>query len=222
MSPPARQRDLFPLPVCGSSSFLSALPAVSRKVQRRVQRRCHVDRGVDEAAQALNFLTNSDSVAPASSLPTAAHAAVRRELTSAVRRLGAPPEGLDPAGAFAELRGASAYHEPDTHVVPYDHSLLSLPAEGRCPVSLQALLGREGPPTVDGFVNSCMLPSNLVGDRLRSLNLRAPYVDPLLASSPRSYAKFLRRLYAASLIDSWSGKRIHCAYWCIFCSQEVR
>ena len=55
MSPPARQRDLFPLPVCGDSSFVSVSTALSRKVQRRVQRRYHVGRSVDEACQALIF-----------------------------------------------------------------------------------------------------------------------------------------------------------------------
>ena len=199
----ARQRDLFPLPASplGDASFSHKDPLVSRKVCRRVEVGQHQARSVAEAVSALNFLAGVPSAAPHQSSPMAGHSAVRKEVAREVFRLGRPPAGMDPAGAFGELRGASAYEDPEAVVAPFVADLVSLPPEGSSPVPLGVLLGSGGASEVEGFCNNSVVSSACANRKLGSLGLKVPYVDPVLKQNPKLYHAFVRRLIASGVVS---------------------
>ena len=126
----SRQRDLFPLSVHGTeghSPFAKASEFnVSRKVLRRLQRASHKSSLIDECRASLNALNGSSSAAPsAGSSPALGHQAVDARLQESVGLIGYPPEDLDPAGAFAELRGVAAYHEDGAKMASFNDAPVS-------------------------------------------------------------------------------------------------
>ena len=148
-----RQRDLFPLPSSALDSFCDSSPvlaassefkSLSRSTQRRLQRRDRRHCVVREAISALNDLAGQSTAGPSPSKLPAGQAKVFAHLCASARDMGPPPEALDPAGAFEELRGASLYQEPDAKVAPYVHGSVSLPTAAMAPVALASLLGDGG------------------------------------------------------------------------------
>ena len=202
----SRQRDLFPLSGLGPEGLLPKVKAsefdISRKVLRRLQRAGHKSSLVDECRAALNALNGSSSAVPsAGSSPSLGHQAVDARLQESVRLIGAPPEDLDPAGAFAELRGTAAYHEDGARMASFDDAPVSLPAAGSTTVPLADLYGSGGADFVEDFISSRVLSSEAAQSKLTDAGLKKPYLDPVLKSSPKLYSQFIRDLHKRDMVD---------------------
>eukprot|EP00973_Karenia_brevis_P007390 1000065-Karenia_brevis.AAC.1 len=94
--------------------------------------------------------------------------------------LGPCPKDLTPAGAFEELRGASLYEDPQSTVVAFNDSLVSLPKAGSCPRPLAELYGTSGEEFVEKFVQSKVLDTADAHRNVLAADLVRPYQDPNL------------------------------------------
>ena len=197
-----RQRDLFPLPPSiGAASNSDREGLLSRSVQRRLHRRQHRDEMCAEAVDALNLFAGAGEYNPrANSHPAASHARIREFIHDAVRQLGPPPDGQTPAGALSELCGCSVYDDPGSQVASYNFARFSLPELGAAPAELSELYGDGGVEFIEDFNSKSFLRSEEAGDPLGRAP-PVPYHDEVLRASRSEYARFLRRLLAAGMIE---------------------
>ena len=93
-------RELLPSPL--PSFDIGRVTGVSRAVERRLQKRCHVDLWARDAVSALNELSGVE-MPPVASRASEQQQCCVQDLMEAVRSVGAPPEGMHGAGAFREL-----------------------------------------------------------------------------------------------------------------------
>ena len=78
----------------------------------------------------LNELAGVPEEASPVGRATLGRSCATRHVLAAVQRFGPPPTSCTAAEAFHELRGISGYEEPSSVAIPYDESLVSLPAVG--------------------------------------------------------------------------------------------
>ena len=138
--------------------------------------------------------------ARANSHPAASHARIREFIHDAVRQLGPPPDGQTPAGAFSELRGCSVYDDPGSQVASYDFARVSLSDLGAAPVELSELYGDGGVECIEDLISNSLLRFEEAGDAFGRAP-PVPYHDEVLRTSRGEYARFLRRLLAAGMIE---------------------
>ncbi|CAK0810952.1 unnamed protein product, partial [Prorocentrum cordatum] len=130
----------------------------------------------------------------------------------AVRRFGAPPEGLIGSGALEELRVLSDHAGENATVAPLDFdniNSLSLPDGGFKPVPLDTLGGDAGRRIVERF-HDMMLPQSGCRARIESEGPRKLYTDPALRNPklhvPDKVALASRATFAGLHVDG--GKPI--------------
>jgi hypothetical protein len=210
----SRQRDLFPLPLgpcVRHHDFVSKSfepRSVSRKVLRRQQVYVVRANAVTDCCRALNELEGGLSSAGPSRgsdlgcpILTAGQTKVVTHVTRSVSRMGKPPVGMDPAGAFAELRGASVYEDPEATLVSFDPGLISLPEVGNKAVPLADLYGEGGPQFVSDFISSQVVSNVLASKHLGAAGISKCYIDPVLGRSGPSYLGFVRSLFDRGMVD---------------------
>ncbi|CAK0830815.1 unnamed protein product, partial [Prorocentrum cordatum] len=125
----------------------------------------------------------------------------------AVRRFGAPLEGLIGSGALEELRVLSDYAGESATVAPLDFdkiNSLSLPNEGFEPVPLDTLGGDAGRKIVERL-DGMMLPQSEGRARIESEGPRKLYTDPALRN-PKLHVQLLRTLERRNLFDFYKDK----------------
>eukprot|EP00973_Karenia_brevis_P021061 2896162-Karenia_brevis.AAC.1 len=95
------------------------------------------NRGISALNVLAGFSESSDNFRSTSS----SQRSIQQEMLRACGDLGPCPKDPTPAGAFEELRGASLYEDPQSTVVAFNDSSVSLPEAGSCPRPLAELYG---------------------------------------------------------------------------------
>ena len=206
----ADRRDLFPVPLLRVDSHAPPEGAVSRCVRRRLLRRDAVAEECNRAIGALNDLAGRPQAPGAPGLAERLpHRLVHERVRRAAVELGPPPPDLSPAGALRELRGAGVYEDLDSPVVSFDDSLVSLPEAGNTPVPLGQLLQDVGDLDVEASIHEQLLRSEEVESNLLAAP-RQPYMDTILRSDARAYARLVRRLSDAGMVTYTDSPREKC------------
>eukprot|EP00929_Paragymnodinium_shiwhaense_P052284 TRINITY_DN261_c0_g1_i1.p1 TRINITY_DN261_c0_g1~~TRINITY_DN261_c0_g1_i1.p1 ORF type:complete len:1369 (+),score=112.09 TRINITY_DN261_c0_g1_i1:1521-5627(+) len=217
---PRPPRDIFPLPnevprAAAGDSFDSR--SLSRPVRRRLERRSHQEVAIGRCLDALNTVESGfqscDRVCSGDFI-SAGQAAAVSHVASSVRAMGKPPAGMDPAGAFAELRGASVYEDPEAVVVSYDPDLLSLPQPGQVPVALAQLYGSGGVQFCDDFIANKVLAGDSAAAKLASAGVGRCYIDPALAGR-RAYIDFVKKLVSRNMVDFALSVTEEVGFFCV-------
>ena len=198
-----RQRDLLPLPEGVLLASASGQPQgqFCRTTARRALRRHHAAVLAEEAVATLNELYgNSANDVGVQSSPTAAQAESLTRIHQAAQQFGQPPEGMTGEGALRELLAKTGYDGEPSTLVPLDVDALSLPSPGFTPVALEEIGGGFGRKVVERLEEK-LLPDIQGEENIKKTGLRRPYSDPVLRRRPRVYARFLRRLLAAGLVE---------------------
>ena len=195
----ADRRDLCPLPHFEEVSVGKVKP--SRSVLRRLGRRGAVGLLANQCVDAVNSSALGGNCAPKIGRPSAAQIKSHDGILSAVHAMGPPPPDLHPQGAFEALRGSTVYEDPSSTVAPFNDALVSLPDSSNIPVSLAELYGTGGDKYVNDFIHSSVLEPSEAASRVVDAGLQGPYMDTVLRHNPKLYAKFVRRLSAARMVE---------------------
>lgn len=196
-----RHRGLFPVPQ--TSYTKENEQGLSRCVKRRLEARNHVDVWHQELVQTLNAMFAGDEHTGnfvGDGRPTLSQRICLSMLRQAILDAGKPPDGMSGQEAFAELRAKPGYGSDPTHLAPMDLDLISLPPPSSTAASLDMIFGEEAGKFRHRLL-SMVLADAEVKQRKADVGLKAPYVDPLLRSSPRKYADFCRLLHERGLVE---------------------
>ena len=168
--PPARQRDLFPLPFFGD--FLdSPGTGFSSSAKRRSLQRDHIGKWREEIGGVLNEMCGGHHTMHAGRA-SLSQTLVMGHVSESVRSLGSPPSDADGRrvtgrAALHELLAKQGYGGGAT--VDLDINLLSLPSVDYVPVALPTLMGPGG----NSFIRSLSAQRSsqrwLLGRRLRTV-----------------------------------------------------
>lgn len=121
-------------------------------------------------------------------------------MRQAILDAGKPPDGITGAGALGELRARAGYEGEPAHLAPMQLDLVSLPPVGSKSASLEMLFQEEAEIFKHRLLSK-VLADEVVKQRKEVAELKKPYMDPLLRSSPRIYADFCRMLLDRGLIE---------------------
>ena len=139
--------------------------------------------------------------------PTSLQKGVLEHVATACQRMGKPPEGLTPAGAFFELGGSKLpYLGEGVGPVPYDRDLVALPSGSAPPISTMEHLPARHRERVTGVYAAMLNPPSVAEQLLEADGLSVPYIDPAFRSGA-VYGAFLRDLLGHSWgCSSWGRK----------------
>jgi len=152
------------------------------------------------AVEALNSLAGCDDLVGQID-GGKARAASAAHVHSACTSIGrCPEEETSARAAFEALRGCGLYAPEESGVAPFDESLVSLPEALSSAVPLARLLGSGGDKIVEDFCASSVLPAGEVSENLSDAP-SVPYIDPRLKHDKNKYARFIRRLYDAGMVE---------------------
>ena len=131
-----RARELFPLPLPADfekhASLGAGFGSLSHACRRRLLRRWHKHTWFGEAIGTLNELSGQPFSEPPSIPRNAGQREALSRLQGIFESIPRPPEGLTPAGAYAELRGSATRYTPTepSKTARYAKDLVSWPDEG--------------------------------------------------------------------------------------------
>ncbi len=196
-----RQRGVFPMPVPLVSGKHTG--GISRAVARRHESQAHVEVWVKDIIVTLNSMYAGEecpgSFGAGRGL-TNSQALCLDRMKAAVFEAGKPPADLSGSGALAELRSQPGYAGEPAHLASLKLDLLSLPAPGSNPASLEKILEGNASLMAERLF-SRVNAEGVVHDRKAELGLNSPYSDPILRSCPRVYTKFCQMLHESGLIE---------------------
>lgn len=198
-----RHRGLFPIPVPLVRNTNDNNEGLSRSVRRRLEVHNHVDNWHRDLVQTLNAMYAGDEHTgnfDGDGRPTLSQRICLSSLKQAILDAGKPPDGMSGQEALAELRAKPGYGSDPTHLAPMDLDLISLPPPSSTAASLEMIFG-EGARKFRHRLLSMVSADAEVKRRKIDVGLKAPYVDPLLRSSPRKYADFCRLLHERGLVE---------------------
>ena len=196
-------RELLPLPEVPSASPASGKASgLSRSVVRRLQARRHVDDWLNSGIRALNSLGAGAGFESAAAVrPSAAQLKSIAGLRKAYQRIGPPPVGMRPRGAWSELQGpVGGYSDASAGALSiFREGKVALPPAGRRAVDLCEVL-----PSVDRelILNEKALLSSdaCVAENFAKCRVESPHMDPRLARSPRLCSAFVRDLHRRGIV----------------------
>lgn len=196
-----RQRGVFPMPVPLVSGKHTG--GISRAVTRRHESQAHVETWVKDTIITLNSMFAGEecpgSFGAGRGLTNSQVLCLDR-MKAAVFEAGKPPADLSGSGALSELRSQPGYAGEPAHLAALKLDLLSLPAPGSNPASLEKILEGKASLMAERLF-SRVNAEGVVHDRKAELGLNSPYSDPILKSCPRVYAKFCKKLQESGLIE---------------------
>ena len=190
-----KPHDRFPLPLM--DEFALAVMEVGRKSRRRVERKAHVVKEVNNTISALNSMyeapgeTNRFHAQGEDFVGISeAQQEVQRSVLSSVLEMG-HPTGPSGTGALRQLRAVDGYAEDQTvgAVTSYDPDLVSLPGAGWKPIPLSELWGPGGRERVDDFVRTQLLLPDVAQQHVAACGVKRLYFDP----RPRTWLTSLFR-----------------------------
>ncbi len=198
-----RQRDVFPLP------FLEESWAVSRHAASRAKsclsyQVSHCERWTNDGLCALNDIMGlghrkaSSAPAPACALAATEH------IASAYAALGPRPSDLpDDAGCYHDILSSSTCYSSDRNdVVPFDMDKVSWPPLGAKQIPLLDNLESADSDRLRNWEQTLLrdIPSTEPAPRVHN--------DPVLFKDPRTYARFLERLFDCGMLrfDKANGR----------------
>ena len=199
----ARQRDLLPLRLPEAETGIFN-PNLCRATRQRIKRKQAADAWMHEGVCTINELYGR----PTSGIgaPVGAHAEVLTRLERQYRRVGAPE--LHPEEALTALLGAMTTYSDDRMVCKavFCEDLVSWPEPGCLPVEIADLLE----PAVGNLLKPQGIEELLAEEREMSPSEPVkPYVDSVLAHSPKHMGRFLSRLAESKMSDFVPGTRAH-------------
>eukprot|EP00435_Cladocopium_sp_Y103_P059267 s48_g21.t1 len=172
---------------------------LSRSVQRRLQSQHHVDIWHRDIVQTLNAMFMGDEAMgnfDGGGRQTLSQRICLEKLRQAILDAGKPPEGIDGREALAELQAKPGYGGDPANLAPMSLDLISLPPPHSKAATLEMIFGEEARNFKHRLMSKVSADA-AVKQRKDESELKAPYVDPLLRSSPRVYADFCRLLHGA-------------------------
>ncbi|CAE7199591.1 unnamed protein product, partial [Symbiodinium natans] len=179
-------------------------PNICRATRQRIKRRQAADAWMHEGVCTINELYGR----PTSGIgaPVGAHAEVLTRLERQYRRVGAPE--LHPEEALTALLGTMTTYSDDRMVCKavFCEDLVSWPEPGCLPVEIADLLE----PAVGNLLKPQGIEELLAEEREMSPSEPLkPYVDSVLAHSPKHMGRFLSRLAESKMLDFVPGTRAH-------------
>lgn len=201
MSLTERNRDIFPLPSQGEENLSNfTMPSGhSRCSARRLAKKMHKQRWLNEAIFALNELSGAPYSKPPRDPQNAGQAAVISRLTEAFGRVPPPPTDLTEAGAYHELCGSNVLYQPAEFpkTAPYNKELVSWPPIGSRPSPLGDNL--------DGAALSMLEDPSLMLREIDEIENESnacikTFAEPTLCRRPYVYADFLKRLEKSGMV----------------------
>lgn len=103
-----------------------------------------------------------------------------------------------------ELWSKTSYAGEPSTLVSLDVESLSLPSPGFAPVDIASIGGDFGKSVVERLEQK-ILPERLRVEKEEHERPVRPYYDPVLRRRPRVYARFVRRLLDAGLVEMRRG-----------------
>lgn len=134
----------------------------------------------------------------------AAQRSCMEHLEEAAERFGRPPEGLTGPGALAELWSKTAYGGEPSALVPLDIDSFALSAVGFAPVDIASIGGTFGRRVVTRLTQK-ILPAHLLREKEENDRAVRAYYALVLRHRHRVYARFIRRLRDAGLVEMRGG-----------------
>ena len=197
-----RHRGLFPIPVPVVNAANKPADA-SRSVLRRWQAHQHVEEWHRDLVQTLNAMFMGDERQgnfDGGGRHTLSQRICLARMKQAILDAGKPPDGINGREALLELQAKPGYAGDPAHLAPMDLDLISLPPSSTTAASLNMIFGEEARNFKHRLMSKVSAEVD-VARRKAETELRAPYVDPLLRSSPRKYADFCRLLHDRGLVQ---------------------
>ena len=201
----SRQRDVFPLQHF-PETVLDHTRLLSRSVQRRLLRRGHRCRWMNQTIDTLNDLNGPRMLDPGleSSPPLGSRIACEYVASC----FSGISHGVDPIlsdGALEELLAKSgAYNQTRSDILPYDKSLVAWPPTGSSPCALSEGLDDESSFMLSNWQSTMLKPIENDSESNSTYNptCKPPHLTPVrdraLFSSPKVYADFSFRLHEAT------------------------
>ena len=186
---PVKGVRVSPLPTCGG---------LSRGVRQRIGRRHMVEVRTNESIRSLNHLSHSVGEADGDS----SFGEAIRDRVSRLHTGNTPPDGQPQAKeALRELLGASTsgYLGKKCTVEPYVESLVSWPAVGFRPRSLDGLLESSLSEEVNGLHPTFVEKPAAVRARRREVRAASAYQDPAFRDRG-TYVSFVKQLASRGLL----------------------
>jgi hypothetical protein len=175
----------------------------SRDVRRRLRTKFHETNLVSEVVTVLNAMGSMPG-APRCDLPSSAQTACLSRIEGVVKNFGPPPSGLTPAGALQELcQSASMYVDARVDVARYSEDLVSWPPSGTTAMDPLRVLSGRPHQLLSNWQQHLLCSPDEAQDRLKSSGVRAVHSDRQLVGCRRTYARFLKKMHAAGMLE-WS------------------
>ena len=209
MAEKVRHRGVFPFPVPKLPDVREELEGPRSKGIRRLRSEGHCEDWVRDILVSLNGMFNGSeekgSFEDVGRCTLSQQLCLRR-VQQAVLDAGKPPEGITGQGALEELRTRPGYAGDPAHLAPMEIEKISLPGKGSVAATLQQILEEEAQSFSRRLLSKVSAEKD-VEQRKEVSGLQTPYMDPSLKHCSRRYAKFLKRLEEAGLIEYRRGCR---------------